>query len=190
MHKSIKRKFQKRPVIVVRIDDTWSADLVDMSFFFAKFNKGIKYILIIIDIYSKYAWAVPGRDKTGASVTKAFEKVMNNSKRNPKKLWVDEGSECYNSAFKKLLEQNGILKYHSCHEGKAVFVEPFNRTLKNIMWKHFTINNMSKYLDVLPSVIKKYNDRFHRTIKDPQKASQKTNKGWIYFNSLKIKRKE
>ena len=79
MHKPIKRKFRERPVIVVGIADTWSADLVDMTSF-AKFNKGIKYLLTIIGIFSKYAWAVPVRDKTGASVTKAFEKVMINSK--------------------------------------------------------------------------------------------------------------
>ena len=80
LHKPIKRKFQKKPVIFFGIDDTWSADSVDMTSF-AKFNKGIKYILTIIDIFSKYEWTVPERDKTGASVTKAFEKVMINSKR-------------------------------------------------------------------------------------------------------------
>ena len=71
LHKPIKRKFQKRPVIVVGIDDTWSADLVDMTSF-AKFNKEIKYLLSIIDIFSKYAWAVPV--KTGASVTKHLKR--------------------------------------------------------------------------------------------------------------------
>ena len=108
LHKPIKRKFQKRPVTFVVIDDTWSADLVDRTSF-AKFDKEIKYLLTIIDIFSKYAWAVPMRDKTGASVTKAFAKVMINSKRKPEKLWVDEGREIYNTEFKKLLEKNGIL---------------------------------------------------------------------------------
>ena len=87
LHKSIRRKFQKRSVIVVGIDDTWSADLVDMTSF-AKFDTGIKYPLTIIDIFSKYAWALPVRDKT---VTKTFKKVMINSKRKPERLWVDEG---------------------------------------------------------------------------------------------------
>ena len=92
----------------------------------------------------------------------------------------------YNSEFKKLLEKNGILMYHTFNEGKAVVVERFNRTLKNIMWKHLTANNTNKYLDVLPSIIEKYNNTFHRTIKmTPKEASQKTNKGRIYFNSSK-----
>ena len=78
---------------------------------FAKFNKGIKYLLTIIDIFSKYAWAVPVRDKTGASVTNAFKKVLINSKRKPERLWVDEGREVNNSEFKKLLETNEILMY-------------------------------------------------------------------------------
>ena len=129
LHKPIKRKFQKRSVIVAGIDYTWSADLVDMTSF-DKFNTGIKYLLTIIDIFSKCAWAVPVRDKTGASVTKAFEKVMINSKRKSERLWVDEGREFYNSEFKKLLEKNGILMYHTFNEGKAVVVERFYRTLK------------------------------------------------------------
>ena len=112
LHKPIKRKFQKRHVIVVGIDDTWSADLVDMTSF-AIFNKGIKYLLRIIDIFSKYAWTVPVRDKTGASITKSFKKVMINSIRKPERLWVDEGREFYNREFKKLLEKNGILMYHT-----------------------------------------------------------------------------
>lgn len=185
LHKPIRRKFQKRAVIVVGIDDTWSADLVDMSSF-AKFNKGIKYLLTIIDIFSKFAWAVPVKDKTGASVTKAFENVMKNSKRKPEKLWVDEGKEFYNKEFKSLLEKNGILMYHTFNEGKAVVIERFNRTLKNIMWKHFTANNTNKYLDVLPSILDKYNNTFHRSIKmTPNEASQKSKTGQVYFNSLK-----
>ena len=111
---------------------------------FAIFNKEFKYLLTIIDIFSKYAWAVPMIDKTWTSVSKAFEKIMINSKRKPEKLWVDEGREFYNSEFKKLLEKNGNLMYHAFNEGKAVIIERFNRTLKNITWKHFTTNNTNK----------------------------------------------
>ena len=101
---------------------------------------------------------------------------------------VDEGREFYKSAFKKLLEKNGILMFPTFNKGKAVVVERFNRALKNIMLKHFTANNTNKYLDVLPSIPEKYNNTFHRTIKMTHKeASQKTNKRRVYFNSLKGK---
>ena len=79
--------------------------------------------------------------------------------------------------------------YHTFNEGKAVVVERFNRTLKNIMWKHFTAKNTNKYQGVLPSILEKYNNTFHRTIKmTPKEASQKTNTGRVYFNSLKDKK--
>ena len=79
--------------------------------------------------------------------------------------------------------------YHTFDKGKAVVVERFNRTLKNVTWKHFTANTTNKYLDVLPSVLEKYNNTFHRTIKmTPKEASQKTNTGRVYLNSLKDKK--
>ena len=79
--------------------------------------------------------------------------------------------------------------YQTFNEGKAVVVERFNRTLKTMMWKHFTANNTNKYLDVLPSILEKYNNTFHRTIKmTPKKASQKTNKGACLFQFIKVKK--
>ena len=95
---------------------------------FSSFNKGFKYILTVIGVFSKYAWAVPIKDKSAASVTKAFEKIIND--RIPNKLWVDEGKEFYNATFKKLLDK--INMYSSFNEGKAVVIERFNRTLKKI----------------------------------------------------------
>ena len=136
-------------MIVFSKDEIWSADLVDMQAF-SSFNKGFKYILTVIDVFSKYAWAVPIKDK---SATKAFEKIV--SERIPKKLWVDEGKEFYNTTFKKLLDKPKIDMYSAFNEGKAVVIERFNRTLKNIMWKYFTANNTRFYLDALDQMVKK-----------------------------------
>ena len=86
-----------------------------------------------ICVFSKYAWAVLIKDKSAASVTKAFEKII--SDRIPKQLWVDEGKEFYNATFKNLLDKHKIDMYSTFYEGKAVVIERFNRTLKNIMWK-------------------------------------------------------
>ena len=95
MHKPIRRNFVRRRVIVNGIDEIGRADLVDMQAF-SKWNKGIKYILNIIDVFSKHAWCIPLKDKTGTSITEAFEKVVKSSKRKPQKLWVNQGSEFYN----------------------------------------------------------------------------------------------
>ena len=103
---------------------------------FSSFNKGLKYILTVIDVFSKYAWAVPIKDKSAASVTKAFETKIND--RIPKTLWVDEGKEFYNAVFKKLLDKHKIDMYSTLNEGKAVVIERFYRTLKYIMSKYFT----------------------------------------------------
>ena len=98
LHKPVKRKFPRRFVIGFTKDEIWSADLVDMQAF-SSFNKGFKYILTVIDVFSMYAWAVPIKDKSAASVTKAFEIII--SERIPKMLWVDEGKEFYNATLKK-----------------------------------------------------------------------------------------
>ena len=82
--------FPRRSVIVYNKDEIWSVDLVDMQAF-SSFNKGFKYILIVIDVFSKYAWAVPIKDKSAASVIKAFEKIIGD--RIPKQLWADEGKK-------------------------------------------------------------------------------------------------
>ena len=168
-------------MIVTDIDDTWSADLVDMQAF-ARYNKGIKYLLTVIDVFSKYAWVVPLKDKTGKSVTEAFVGLVEQG-RHPNNLWVDEGTEFYNKTFKKFLEDNKINMYHTFNFGKAVVIERFNRTLKQIMWKYFTANNTNTYLNNLPDMVKKYNNTKHRSIKmSPTNASKSENKGNVYFN--------
>ena len=187
LHKSIKRKFPRRSVIVFNKDQIWSADLVDMQAF-SSFDKGFKYILTVIDVFSKYAWAVQIKDKSAASVTKAFEKII--SDRIPQKLWADEGKEFYNATFKKLLDKHKLDMYSTFNEGKAVVIERFNRTLKNIMWKYFTANNTRFYLDALDQMVKNYNDNLHSTIKMiPKEASKYINRGKVYFNIIRKQNK-
>ena len=155
---------------------------------FSSFNKGFKYILTVIDVFSKYAWAILIKDKTAASVTKAFEKIIRD--RIPKKFWVDEGKEFYNTTFKKLLDKHKIDMYSTFNEGKAVVIERFNRTLKNIMWKYFTANNTRSYLDALDQMVKTYNEKVHSTIKmAPKEASKDINQGKVYFNIIRKQNK-
>ena len=110
-------------------------DLVDMQLI-RKYNKGIRYLLCAIDLFSKYAFVVPLRDKKGTTIANAFQSILNNSKRKPNKIWTDQGSEFYNTHFKKWLIDNNIEVYATHNEGKPVVAETFIRNLKNKIYKH------------------------------------------------------
>ena len=104
----------------------------------SKFNKGIKYLLCVIDLFSRYAWVVGIKDKKGESIVKGFKKILDNSKRKPNKIWVDYGSEFYNKKFKSFLKENDIEMYSTFNEGKSVVAERFIKTMKNKIYKHMT----------------------------------------------------
>ena len=104
----------------------------------SKSNKRIRFLLCVIDIYSKYAWVVPLKDKKVITTTNAFQKKIDESGRKPNKIWVDEGSEFYNISIKEWLQDNGIEIYSTYHEGKSVVAEKFIRTSKNKIYKYMT----------------------------------------------------
>ena len=144
-------------------DNIWGVDLSDMQLI-STFDKGIKYLLCVIYLFIKYAWVVPLKDKRGIAIVNAFQKILDNSERKPNKIWVDQGSEFYNSSFKKWLDDNDIKIYLTFNEGKFVVVERFIRTLKNKIYKHMTAVSKNVYFDVLDDIVDKYNDTYQRTI--------------------------
>ena len=103
-----------------------------------KFNKGFRFLLCVIDVFSKYARVVPLKDKKGISIVNAFRKILKESDRKPNKIWVDKGSEFYNNSFKKWLKDNDIEMYSIHNEGKSVVAERFIRTLKNKISKYMS----------------------------------------------------
>ena len=127
LHRQIIRKFKRRKVYSSFRDNIWGVDLADMQSL-SKYNKGIKYLLCAIDLFSKYAWVVPLKDKRGISIVNAFQKII--SKRKPNKIWVDQGGEFYNKFLKRFLKINNIEMYSTYNEGKFVVAERF-RILKN-----------------------------------------------------------
>ena len=130
----------------------------------SKYNKGINYLLCAINLFSKYAWAVPLEDKKGTSIVNVFQKVISEG-RKPNRIWVDQGSEFYNNSFKDFLKTNNIKMYSSYNEEKSVVAERFIRTLKNKIFKHMTAISKNVYFDVLDDIVNKYNNAVHRTIK-------------------------
>ena len=121
------RKFEKRKVHAAFKDNIWGADLADMQLL-SKYNKGIRFLLCVINIFSKCAWVFPLKDKKGISIVKAFQIILKQSNRKPNKIWVDKGSEFYNAYFKKLLRGNDLVMYSTHNEGKSVVTERFIRT--------------------------------------------------------------
>ena len=145
-------------------DNIWGVDLADMQSL-SKKDKGIKYLLCAIDLFRKYAFVIPLKDKKGISITNAFDKIIKQFKRKPNKIWVDQGSEFYNRVFKKCLSDNNIIMYSTYNEGKSIVAERFIRTLKNKLYKHMTASGKNVYYDVLDDVVNKYNNTKHSTIK-------------------------
>ena len=162
LHKSVIKKFNKKKVYLQFKDNIWGVDLADMQSL-SKRNKGIKYILCVIDLY-RYI-VIPLKDKKGISIVNTFDKIIKQSERKPDKIWVDQGSEFYNNNFKKWLSDNNIIMYSTYNEGKSVVAERFIRTLKNKLYKHMTATGKNVYYDLLDDVVNEYNNTKHSTIK-------------------------
>ena len=134
LYKSIIRNFKEVPVNSGFKDNIWGADLADMQLI-SKFNKRFRFLLWVIDTFSKYAWVVPLKDKRGVSILDAFQKILNISGRKPNKIWADKGSKFYNNSFKN---GNDIEMYSIYNEGKSVVAERFIRSLKTKIYKYMT----------------------------------------------------
>lgn len=163
-HREFRRPKHLLKVKVFNKDDIWSADLINMPP-----ERGYKYCLTVIDLYTRYAWVVPLKRKTATEVKEALEKIIKESGRKPKKLWTDKGRE-FN---KKALKEEGMELYHTENEGKAVVVERFNRTLKRRLFKRFTAQGTQRWKEILPEIVEQYNNKVHSSIGvSPEKASK------------------
>ena len=129
-------------------DNISGADLADMQLI-SKLNKGFKFLLCVIDIFSKYASVVTLKDKKGLSIVNSFKSILKKSHRKPNKTWVGKGSELYNNLFKKGLQDNDIEMYSTYNESKSVVAERFIRTLKNKIYKYMTSISKNVYTDKL-----------------------------------------
>jgi hypothetical protein len=161
LHKPARKNYIRRRVNVYGKNDLWQADLVEMIPY-SKQNKGHKYILCVIDCFTKFAWVIPLKSKTAKEVSSAMSKIL--LKRTPKLLQLDNGKEFYNSTFDALMEKHNIHKYSTYSTMKACIVERFNRTLKEKMFREFTARGSHEWLSILPSLINEYNNSKHRTI--------------------------
>ena len=145
----------------------------------SRYNKGFKYLLRAIDLFSKYAWVIPIKDKKGTSIVNAFKKIISKG-RKPTKIWVDQGSEFNNQSFKDFFKINNIEMYSIFNEGKSAVAERFIRTLKNNIFKNLTAISKNVFIDALNDMVNKYNNTVHRTIK--MKPIDITDDSYLEYN--------
>ncbi|XP_060881579.1 uncharacterized protein LOC132953048 [Metopolophium dirhodum] len=161
LHKPARKNFTRRRVNVYGKNDLWQADLVEMIPY-SKVNGGYKYILVVIDCFTKFSWAKPLKSKTGKEVTSAMATIL--VKRSPKLLQLYNGKEFYNTTFDALMSKYGIHKYSTFSILKASIAERMNRTLKGRMYKEFTARGSHEWVSILPKLLDEYNNSPHRTI--------------------------
>ena len=149
---------------------------------FSKWNGGYRYLLMVLDLFSKYGWIPPLKDKKGETVTEAFKTIFKEG-RKPQYLWTDKGKEYCKKDMKDLLQKHNIILYSTENEEKSSVCERWNRKIKTKMWHQFTVQGNAVYLDILPKILKQYDNTKHSSIKmTPVKASRKKNESSVSFN--------
>lgn len=183
-HKRIVHKFQRRKVMVPGRNYLWQVDLVILNKL-ARFNKGYHYLLNCIDAFSRYAFSIPIKKKTGEEVCKAFSKILKSRYGKCRFLECDDGTEFKNIKFRELLHANNIQMYSNFSDKGACIVERFNRTLMTRVHKWMSDNNSKAFINALQDIVDSYNHSYHQTIKCSPISVTKFNESDVWRNIYK-----
>ena len=178
LNKPVIIKFERKKVIVNHIDEIHSCDVVDMQKY-SRVNKGYKYIFTNIDIFSKYVWSFPLKTKTVKKIKSCFQKIFN--ERKPKYVWSDQESSFFSKEVLQFFKDNNVKIYYTHSHLKAVIIECFNKSLRELMMKSFVKNNNTVWYNILPDLINIYNNRYHQTIKMKPKNVNELNEKHIKY---------
>ena len=180
-----KKNYITNKTDVYHIDDIWSLDILDLKDYGPENNRGYRYVLVIIDNFSKYGWTIGLKNKNAQTIRNSFENILINSKRFPNLIESDRGKEFYNNIFQDFLNKNNIKHYSRNSSYGAVFAERFNRTIRDLLKRPVFQRGDSNWIDILPTVTKQYNNRIHSSTKlTPIQASLKRNEGYVYKNLI------
>ena len=164
LHKPARRRYGRNRTYVAGIDAQWQADLADMQAI-ARQNGGARYMLTVIDVFSKFAWVAPIKSKDAAAVTEGFRHVLETAlPRHPRRLQTDKGKEFFNSSFTALMKRHTIQHFASESDQKAAVAERFNRTIKTRIWTYLSDRGTVRWVDVIDQLVDAYNHSRHRTI--------------------------
>lgn len=188
LHRAARRNFRRRRTIIKGYGDLWQIDLIDMQPY-AETNNGYRYILIVIDCYSKYVWTRPLKNKTGSVVTNAMDGIIREAGYTPVNIQSDQGTEFYNEKFSKLMKKNNINHYSTYSSKKAAIVERAIRTLKSWLYKEFSARGVYDWLNILTEITHRYNNSKHRTINmKPAKVTTTTKlEAYDYLKILPVR---
>ena len=185
-----KKNYLTNKTDVYHIDDIWSFDILDLKDYGPENNRGYRYVLVTIDIFSKFGWTVPLKNKSAQTIKDSFENILTNSKRKPNLIESDRGREFYNNKFQDFLNKNNIILYSRNSSNGAVFAERFNRTIRDLLKKVVFEKGDANWIHILPTITKQYNNRIHSSTKlSPKDASLKKNEGYVYKNLLDKRKK-
>ena len=190
----VKYKFKRQRVITRGLDDMWDVDLADMSNI-ADHNESNRFLLIVIDVFSKHLWVQPIPNKSHTSVIQAFQKIFQQTTRRPRTLRTDNGTEFKNRWVKQFLKKEGIHAYTTKNETKANFAERVIRTLKGMMYRYFLHRQTYQYTDILQDLVYNYNHRPHGSLPNDYSPADITKKieskvwKYMYIDKLKLKPK-
>ena len=191
LNKPTINKFPRQKIIVNHINEIHSTDLVDMTQY-SKINRGYKYIFTNIDVFSKIAYTFPLKSKKIQDIKPCSGKIFKKNK--PKYIWSDNEPAFMSKEMQQFFKNNNVKIYHTNSHLKAVIIERFNRSLRELMMKEFVKNNNTIWYNILPKLIKTYNNRYHSTIKmkpiEINKHNEKYIKGnmYTYDKTTKIPR--
>lgn len=186
-----RKRFPRRRIYSPNMDRMWTMDLIDMQKY-SRQNRGYRYILIVIDIFSRFAWARPLKTKTGKDVTDALGDIFTKSDRHPSYIWSDAGKEFFNNLMiKGLLSRNDVTLYSSFNEPKAAMAERFIRTLREKIEAHYIVTQQTVWVNALQDMIDQYNSEFHRSIgMSPDQAIKPENYAKVFdkqYSEHKVK---
>ena len=185
-----KKNYDTNKTNVYHIDDIWILDILDLKDYGPEYNRGYTYVLFTIDNFSKYGWTVPLKNKNAQTIKDSFEYIIINSKREPNLIESDRGREFYNNIFQDFLNKNNFKLYSRNSSYGAVFAERFNRTIRDLLKKIVFEQGDAKWIDILPTITKQYNNRIHSSTKlTPTQASLKNNESFVYKNLLDKRKK-
>ena len=185
-----RKNYATKKTDVYHIDDIWSLDILDLKDYGQENNRGYRYVLVVIDNFSKYGWTSPLKNKNAQTIKNSFENILISSKRSPNLIETDRGKEFYNNIFQDFLNKNNIKLYSRNSSYGAVFAERFNRTIRDLLKKIVFEQGDANWIDILPTITKQYNSRKHSSTKlSPKDASLKKNEGFVYKNLLDKRKK-
>jgi len=179
LHREYKKPKYRNPIYVYSLREQVQMDLIDMQPF-APFNKGIKYIMVAIDTFSKKAWVKTMKNKSASVSLAKIKELVTEIQPKMKTLFLDKGKEFKNQYVQAFLKEQNIKMIHPYSETKAAGAERFNRTLKNLIYRHFG-GKTYKYIDVLDDLVISYNNRGHSTLQylTPNEAEKEENKSKV-----------